>query len=442
MVKINRFFVWMLLAALIAAISAGCGERQTADQPAAPAIGQTPSSSSSIQTPADAQEPAAPGANSGAQDADSGAIRVSTVLELLEAIAPDAKIVLEPGRYNLTDFLQDYPNAGDQDAWDDAHPYVKLSTVFDGVEVTIRDVSGLSVSGDALDPAETEIVTEPRYAAVLNFENCADVELACLTMGHTETGDCSGNVLDFDNCQNIYLRTMDLYGCGVYGIQAEGCGNLTVSNSTIRDCEYGPISISGSTDDILFTACTIAGSGWGGSYESEREAKLSFVGCHFGSGESNGWYFRNDAVFENCEWSEITSYPDREGAFDEYFGFYPENMEQVTLDDGILGHTCWIGCMEIDPQSGETEYFGLMGQDVKPALLITLDLNSDGTGNLAFGTEAESIQWEFMDGGIVCQRSDGTNAFFYLYRMHEPEGEYYRDWLMMQYGGNNLIWLY
>ena len=440
--KRKRCFAWLPLAAILAITLAGCGEKQAQDQTIEPMNKETLTVPASTQAPANAQEPSAAAANDGTQETDDGAVHVSSVKELLETIAPDTKIVVAAGRYDLTDFLQDYSNVRDQDAWNEEHPYVKLGDVFDGVEVTVRNLAGLSITGGAFDSAETEIVTDPRYAAVLNFENCSDVELACLTMGHTEMGDCSGNVLDFDDCQNIFLRTVDIYGCGVYGIQAEGCGNFVASNSTIRDCEIGPLDISRGTGDILFTACTISGSSWGGSYSPTRESKLSFVGCSFGEGESNGWYFRNDAVFENCEWSEITSYPERESMLDEYYGFYSDNMEQVTIGDDIIGRSCWVGYSEVNPQSGETEYYGLMGQDEKPSLIVTLDLNADGTGILSFGEEKENIQWEFMDGGVACRRNDGSNAYFSLYRMYAPEFGDQRDWLMMQNGGSNLIWLY
>lgn len=441
-----------LLAALLVTALAGCGAKQTPEQPPAapsseqateaPVSEQATEAPTGEQTAADAQPPAASAAEDSAQAADDGATHVDSVEALLEAIAPDAHIVVEPGYYDLTAFLRDYPNARDQDEWDDKHPYVKLGAVYDGVEVTITDVSGLSISGGAFDPAETELVTEPRCAAVLNFENCADVELACLTLGHTETGDCSGNVLDFVGCRDIRLRTMDLYGCGVYGVGAYGCGDLTVSNSTIRDCSYGSVEISESVGDNLFTACTLSGSWGAGDYTPTAVSTLAFVGCSFGEGESTGWYFRNSAAFEDCEWSEPTSYPDRGEPLDEAYGFYPETMEQAPFDDGCLGRSCWIGYAEVNPQSGETEYFGLMGQGYKPSLLVTLDLREDGTGTLAFGTEKEDVSWEFMDGGVACQRGDGSYLYFFRYNMQLPDGAGRRDWLMMQGGGNGVIWLF
>ncbi len=72
--------------------------------------------------------------------AEDGFFHVSSVGDLLEAIRPGAGIIIEPGYYDLTDFLKDYTDKAAMEAWNAGHPYVQLSEVFDGLEVTIRDV--------------------------------------------------------------------------------------------------------------------------------------------------------------------------------------------------------------------------------------------------------------------------------------------------------------
>lgn len=431
--SLHRISVALLLM-LSLAVPAGCAQKQS--EPAAPEPAQTPAA---VETPGAAEPQSAADGADEPQPPQDDSIRVDSVEALLEAIAPGAKIVLEPGRYDLTDFLQDYPNAQDQDAWDEAHPYVKLGLVYDGAEITLKDVDGLSITGGADDPAETEIVTQPRYAAVLNFENCSDIQLACLTMGHTDTGECSGNVLDFDSCHDVYLRTMDLYGCGVFGLCAvNGCGGIYVSNSTIRDCEYGALYLEDCAGDFTFTACSFSGCGWGGSYEANRASRLSFVGCSFDDGATTSWYFHNDASFENCVWGEILSYPDREMTLEESHGFNYEEMELLPFEE-MNGHTNWIGFSVVDPESGATEYPGLMGQDTMPSLIATFDLNEDGTGHLLLGSESMDVHWEPMDGGLFLQ-TDEENIYLNLCRMPSLYGDY-SEWLMMR-RGNRLIWFY
>lgn len=419
----------LALSMLLLVGCAGNGQPAVPETPAAPA--QTPQT----QTPATPEnEPQPP------QD---DKIHVSSVEELLEAIAPGAEIIVEPGRYDLTEFLQDYPNVRDQIEWTEGHPYVQLGSVYDGVEVTVMDVDGLIIAGGGDSAAETEIVTSPRYAAVLNFENCTDIRLSCLTMGHTEVGDCSGNVLDFERCEDILLLDMDLYGCGVYGIHANGCGDLYVANSVIHDCEYAPFDLINGTGDVLVTGCTFSGSCWGGNYEPNRLSRLAFNACVFGEGESNGWYFRNDVEFRNCEWSEITSYPDRDCSLDESHGFYPEKMTQLPFEDMLLGDTNWIGYAVVDPQSGETEYPGLMGQDALPSLLAFLELKPDGTGLLLIGEEEVSqLTWERMDGDMtLCLSCSERSLYLTHYYLRSSDGEGGRTWLMMQ-RDNDVIWFY
>ena len=177
--------------------------------------------------------------------------------------------------------------------------------MYDGVEITIRNADGLSIEGGTGDPADTELVTDPRYAAVLNFDNCREPRLSGMTMGHTERGDCSGNVLNFNECSDVRLENLDLYGCGVCGVGAVGCTNLYVSDCVIRDCEYGPFFICNNIGDIVFSDCVLSGSEGGGYYGGyEATSCLTFLRCTFGKEESDMWYLREDADKEECTWSE------------------------------------------------------------------------------------------------------------------------------------------
>ena len=144
-----------LVLLLILAL-AGCGAKGGDVHPSSPA-----------PSPTAPETPPAP---------TDGYTRVSTVEELVEAIRPQAKIMIEPGRYNLTDFLSEFPNVRDWDAWNEEHEYVQIQGPFDGLELFIRNVRELAIEGGSDDPAETEIVIEPRYAAVLNFSRCTGIE--------------------------------------------------------------------------------------------------------------------------------------------------------------------------------------------------------------------------------------------------------------------------
>ena len=328
--SLSRIFAALLTAAMMLASLSGCGAKTEESQSASaasavseaapnPPAAEIAGGEAGAEQIADVDEQPAEAAETAVQQAEDGAFHVQSVEELLEAIRPQASIVMEPGRYNLTEFLANYPNPRDFDLWNEAHEYVQINDAFDGLELVVKGVNDLSITGGSDDPAATEIVIEPRHATVLGFTDCTGIELACLTMGHTDGAECSGDVLDFYHCRNIRLRTMDLYGCGAYGITAmDGCGDMLVSNSTIRDCSYGPFAIYTGEGEFRFTACTLSGSEGGGDYGPESGSSLVFDGCAFGLQESNRWYFDNDVTCENCQWSSPTEYPDVDPGYADY----------------------------------------------------------------------------------------------------------------------------
>ena len=165
-------------------------------------------------------------------------VYVSTPEDLIKAIVPGHEIHLDPGTYNLSDWVNTFDLEGEY--VETGNPYVKLSWVNDGYEVVIHDVRNLTIDAGKPVRGKTEIVVEPRYANVLTFENCDNIRLSDLTVGHTpDAGYCTGGVLCFRDCGNAWISGMDLYGCGTYGIIAERVANIQALNSVIRDCTYG-----------------------------------------------------------------------------------------------------------------------------------------------------------------------------------------------------------
>ena len=162
-------------------------------------------------------------------------IEVSTVTELLDAIAPGASIRLAPGSYNLTE-ARGYggKNCSDYYTWESLGDGVQYGLVID-------DVEDLRISG-----AGAEIVTDPRWATVLTFRHCDGLTLTGLSLGHTEAAEaCEGGVLALKNCDDVTLQSCDLYGCGTTGIRAEGCYRLSVDSCAIHHCSSSALEFSG-----------------------------------------------------------------------------------------------------------------------------------------------------------------------------------------------------
>lgn len=153
-------------------------------------------------------------------------VSVSSAEELLNSIESNKKIILSPGIYNIS-AVSDVQNlcVQKQEYWDNT---------FLGA-YTIKNVENMTIEGDA------EIVIDDKMGDVLRFENCNDVTLRGLTIGHTtsyEEYQCEGAVTRFLECNNITIDNCNLFGCGAFGVLASSTPNIMISGSKIYDCSY------------------------------------------------------------------------------------------------------------------------------------------------------------------------------------------------------------
>ncbi|MBR3475037.1 MAG: right-handed parallel beta-helix repeat-containing protein [Oscillospiraceae bacterium] len=177
-------------------------------------------------------------------------IAVSNVDELLGAIAPETTVVLAPGTYDLT--AADSYGSGDTGEW------YRWEDTYDGYQLVLQNMEGLQI----VAPEGAEIVTQPRYANVLNLRGCTDTLLAGLTLGHSlEPGICTGGVVYLSDCDNTEIRSCRLYGCGIQGIEAISCEKLHVSFTQIYDCSYWGLTAN-SCRDFLIEDCWIHDCGF------------------------------------------------------------------------------------------------------------------------------------------------------------------------------------
>ena len=191
------------------------------------------------------------GPRAGAAEAAGGTVRVSTVDELLAAIAPDTTIELAAGTYDLS--------AAGNYGQDTHSAYYSWNGTYDGFELNLHNVENLTLRGAG--KGETVLAAVPRYANVLRFSNCQNVAVENLTAGHTkEPGWCMGGVLYYELTDSARVENCGLYGCGTIGVQARDCSDLTIRSSEIYECSYGAVSV-GSCRDVTVTDCDIHGHG-------------------------------------------------------------------------------------------------------------------------------------------------------------------------------------
>ena len=180
------------------------------------------------------------------QNSEFREISVKTEDEFLAAIAPNTRIILDGESFDLSS-ASNYGLAGN-----DWYFWAKC---YDGYELVLQNLENFSIAGQG--KAKTTISATPRYANVLSFLNCREIELSAFTAGHTEEpGMCVGGVLKLVNSDDIYIQGCGLFGCGTIGIDASSCKGLTVTDTEIYDCSLAGLSMVGCRE-VVFENCDI-----------------------------------------------------------------------------------------------------------------------------------------------------------------------------------------
>lgn len=163
-------------------------------------------------------------------------VTVTSADEFLAAIAPDTEIIVSAELIDFSTAAGYGTSAGEYYRWNES---------FDGPELYISGVSNLTVRGNGADRKATVLSAVPRYANVLNFENCSNILVKDLTAGHTqEPGYCMGGVLFFLNCEDILIENCGLFGCGTLGVNAYSSKNMQIVNNEIYECSVGGVEFT------------------------------------------------------------------------------------------------------------------------------------------------------------------------------------------------------
>lgn len=156
-------------------------------------------------------------------------VHVSTVDELLAALKPDTEIILDAEFYDLSTATGYGTQSGTYYRWEE---------VFDGVQLTIQNLSNLTIRAEGDDVKAHTVSARPRYAHVINFENCSNIMVEGFTSGHTvEPGSCCGGVVGVwaENTKGIQVTNSDIYECSWGGVYMMFCKDVTFNGNTIRD---------------------------------------------------------------------------------------------------------------------------------------------------------------------------------------------------------------
>ena len=383
------------LALLLLVPLAGCGVASDKEEPAG-TPGQTATPAPTLP------EPTTPPEESVVEDE---VIHVSTAGEFLEAIAPDVVIELAPGTYNLTEYLRE--------ASDNVSDYVARGFT-DGWQAEIHEVERLTIRG-AKD-GKVEVVSEPRYSDVLYFNDCSDIVIENITFGHTiEQGNCEGAVLAFDYCRKISLDSLDLYGCGTYGVVADHTMGIALKDCIIRECSYGIVDLLCS--DTIFEGCTFRDNR-GFDMLSLSGSFAHFEGCSFTGNEGDNFlpaYYHNDnesgARFERCTFGSWES----------------QRLNEELKDNGsfVVGEDCQLEAVESEEDGAfsalDTTRLKVASFDAKvltaDEYYILYEIVTTKSGAVSFETSDDVRFLTFEEDGRGCFWTDNEKGRPFNYEM-------------------------
>ena len=184
----------------------------------------------------------------GISESDETVVYVDNMDDFLAAIGDNTTIYIDTGLLDLST-ASNYGGYGSGNAYHWEQNY-------DGPCLVINSVNNLHIIGQGKDKTTLEAI--PRYADVLYFVNCSNISVEDLTAGHRKgaPGSCSGDVLEFEYCNNVKISGCGLFGCGVHGIMAERCADLTVQDTEIYECSDIGVTLY-DCSDVIFTGCSI-----------------------------------------------------------------------------------------------------------------------------------------------------------------------------------------
>lgn len=217
------------------------------------------------------------------EDENENTIDVRTARELILALQSDVHIdVIVNDVLRMTDAIDELIDEGKLkrytvDGERQTEPGVYWDPEYDGNTLFIVGLENITLK--AIPEDGGFLLAIPRYADVLHFENCKNLVIKNFTLGHEETGNCTGDVLVMNDCENVLVDDCNLFGCGVNGLYSSGSSKVTLKNTNIYGCSGRGVDIYGS-DHFIFEDCEIFNNS-SGMYVDPYCTNISFNHCKF-----------------------------------------------------------------------------------------------------------------------------------------------------------------
>lgn len=201
----------------------------------------------------------------------------------------------------------------------DSTSQIDWKIVHDGWEAIFTNLYYTSFHGFDFN----KILVRSRYATVFTFDQCHDLSLQLLSLGHTPSGSCMGDVLRFDRTQNVVIELCKIFGSGVVGVVCRNCSNISLVNSDIFGCNQSAINLISNEhvyishcnifDNSVIDAISISGQNFDIVFEScnfrNNICDYYFFSCDEFNISGSSIAFRN-CIFENNSFSFFSNLPD------------------------------------------------------------------------------------------------------------------------------------
>ena len=233
--------------------------------------------------------------------------QVRTARDFILALKNDANITTTTGSgaVNLTDAMNDLIDDGyvkpyylDPDQTQvQTKPGIYYISEYDGNKLIVLGMKNINMEGTGSNGAFLQVT--PRYAEVMVFINCKSIGISNFTMGHTDTGDCVGDVLLFQNCENVAVNNCRLFGCGVNGLTVKNSKSISAFGTHFYGCHHFGIRLYG-TQSALFVNCQVYSNG-GGIQVDDVCRDVMFDKCTFNNNKGTLFYCDAPVTVSNCD---------------------------------------------------------------------------------------------------------------------------------------------
>ena len=374
-------------------------------------VDQSTSSSTGIGGGATAGLQSRPVSSTGSDDVRY--VRVSNVEDLLAAIGSNTVINLEPGTYDLTEYLSKLWAEDSQSSKRVHHSFGYLRGSYDEPELVIWPVVNLTIRGASDHPGDTFITTGFEHANLLTFSHCQNITLSHLSIGGHLPEDVyledyepvdTGSAVCFDTCTDVTLDQVGLGYYRSYNIKATGAeGTYLFSNCRLFNFGYSDhhddlFNITNSKAAFLFDGCAFGGTVADNIFASNfPTAEMKFMNCRF-DGEWNykTWMDRDNVFFENCTDFYGSVFSTDLAARADRFDPSAYWTSVFTADD--LAGSKWHGILIQYTDTAASTALPWTDPDTGFVYEANVEFNADGTGTFEWynAPEAGPFLWKMV----------------------------------------------